>query len=159
LNWSDKRMVRAIGVFKMAKATLLLGVALAAFRLVHTDIAALLEAWVPHIGLEPGGRYVGRVLVEAAALTPTRIQDVGVGSLIYSALFYTEGIGLWMLKRWAEWMTIVITSSLVPVEVWEIFRRPNAAKVLVLVINLALVGYLLWQVRKEEVGGGKTAKA
>ena len=159
MNWSDKRMVRAIGVFKMAKATLLLGVALAAFRLVHTDIAALLEARVPHIGLEPGGRYVGRVLVEAAALTPTRIQDVGVGSLIYSALFYTEGIGLWMLKRWAEWMTIVITSSLVPVEVWEIFRRPNAAKVLVLVINLALVGYLLWQVRKEEVGGGKTAKA
>jgi uncharacterized membrane protein (DUF2068 family) len=159
LNWSDKRMVRAIGVFKMAKATLLLGVALAAFRLVHTDIAALLEARVPHIGLEPGGRYVGRLLVQAAALTPTRILDVGVGSLIYSALFYTEGIGLWMLKRWAEWMTIVITSSLVPVEVWEIFRRPNAAKVLVLVINLALVGYLLWQVRKEEVGGGKTAKA
>jgi len=159
LNWSDKRMVRAIGVFKMAKATLLLGVALAAFRLVHTDIAALLEERVPHIGLEPGGRYVGRLLVQAAALTPTRILDVGVGSLIYSALFYTEGIGLWMLKRWAEWMTIVITSSLVPVEVWEIFRRPNAAKVLVLVINLALVGYLLWQVRKEEVGGGKTAKA
>ena len=159
MNWSDKRMVRAIGVFKMAKATLLLGVALAAFRLVHTDIAALLEARVPHIGLEPGGRYVGRLLVQAAALTPTRILDVGVGSLIYSALFYTEGIGLCMLKRWAEWMTIVITSSLVPVEVWEIFRRPNAAKVLVLVINLALVGYLLWQVRKEEVGGGKTAKA
>jgi uncharacterized membrane protein (DUF2068 family) len=157
LKWSDRRMVRAIGVFKLAKAALLLGVGLAALRLVHTDIAAILEAWVPHVGLEPGGRYVGRLLVEAAKLTPTKIKDVGVGSLIYAALFLTEGIGLWMLKRWAEWLTIVITSSLVPVEVWEIFRRPKAAKVLVLVINLALVGYLIWQLRQGEIDSGKGA--
>jgi uncharacterized membrane protein (DUF2068 family) len=144
-------MVRAIGVLKLLKAALLVCVAMAAFRLLHTDIAALLESWVPHIGLEPGGRYVGRVLVEAAALTPTKIKDVGVGSLIYAALFTTEGVGLWMLKRWAEWLTIVITSSLVPVEIWEIVRRPNAAKVLVLVVNLALVGYLIWQVKSGEI--------
>jgi len=56
LKWSDRRMVRAIGVFKLAKAALLLGVGLAALRLVHTDIAAILEAWVPHVGLEPGGQ-------------------------------------------------------------------------------------------------------
>jgi uncharacterized membrane protein (DUF2068 family) len=150
LNWSDKRMVRAIGVFKLAKAVLLLAVGVAALRLVHTDVVELLEKWVPRVGIGPGSRYVGRLLVEAAALTPSRIRDVSVGSFIYTALFLTEGIGLWLVKRWAEWMTIVITSSLVPVEVWEIWRRPNAAKVLVLVVNLALVGYLIWQVRKEE---------
>jgi uncharacterized membrane protein (DUF2068 family) len=104
---------------------------------------------VPRIGFGPGSRYVGRVLTEAAALTPNRIKDVGVGSFIYAGLFLTEGIGLWLLKRWAEWMTIVITSSLVPVEVWEIGRHPNVAKVVVLGINLALVGYLIYLVRKE----------
>jgi uncharacterized membrane protein (DUF2068 family) len=145
-------MVRAIGVFKLAKAVVLLIVGLAALRLVHTDIEGVLEQWVPRLGIASGSRYVGRLLVEAAKLTPTRIIDVGVGSFIYAALFLTEGIGLWLVKRWAEWMTIVITSSLVPVEVWEIWRRPNVAKVLVLVVNLALVGYLIWQVRKEEVG-------
>jgi uncharacterized membrane protein (DUF2068 family) len=154
VKWSDKRMVRAIGVFKLAKAALLLAVGVAAFRLVHTNIEGLLESWVPRIGLAPGGRYVGRVLVEAAALTPNRIKDVGVGSFIYAILFLTEGIGLWMLKRWAEWMTIVITSSLLPVEIWEIGRRPNVGKVLVLVINLALVGYLIWQVRQERITAG-----
>lgn len=142
-------MLRAIGVFKLAKAALLLLLGVAALRLIHTDIEGMLESWIPHLGLEPGGRYVGRVLVEAAALTPTKIKDVGVGSLIYAALFITEGIGLLLLKRWAEWVTIVLTSSLVPVEVWEIFRHPNAAKVLVLVINLGLVGYLIWQVRQQ----------
>lgn len=144
-------MVRAIGVFKLAKAALLLAVGVAAFRLVDTNIEGLLGSWVPRFGLAPGGRYVGRVLVEAAALTPNRIKDVGVGSFIYAALFLTEGIGLWLLKRWAEWMTIVITSSLLPVEIWEIGRRPNVGKVLVLVINLALVGYLIWQVRQEKI--------
>jgi uncharacterized membrane protein (DUF2068 family) len=142
-------MLRVIGVFKLAKAMLLLLLGVAALRLIHTDIEGILERWIPHLGLEPGGRYVGQVLVQAAALTPTRIKDVGVGSLIYAALFLTEGIGLLLLKRWAEWVTIVITSSLVPVEVWEIFRHPNAAKILVLVINLALVGYLIWQVKQE----------
>jgi uncharacterized membrane protein (DUF2068 family) len=146
---SDKRMLRAIAIFKFLKATLLLFLGVVALRLIHTDIEGLLEAWIPRLGLEPGGRYVGQVLVEAAALTPTRILDVGVGSFIYAVLFLTEGIGLWLLKRWAEWMTIIITSSLLPVEVWELFRHPNVAKVLVLAINLVLVGYLVWQVRQE----------
>lgn len=150
MNWSDKRMVRAIGVFKLAKAALFLVVGLAALRLVHADVVELLEQWVLRLGIGAGSHYVGRLLVEAAKLTPNRIRDVSVGSFIYAALFLTEGIGLWLLKRWAEWMTIVITSSLVPVEVWEIWRRPNVGKVLVLVINLALVGYLVWQVRKQE---------
>jgi uncharacterized membrane protein (DUF2068 family) len=150
---TDRRMLRAIALFKLAKAALLIAVGVGALRLVHTDIAAMLEEWVPRLGFGPGSRYVGRLLVEAASWTPNRIRDVGVGSFIYAALFLTEGIGLWMLKRWAEWMTIVITSSLVPVEIYEIFRHPNVAKVVVLVINLGLVGYLIHQVREEREEG------
>jgi uncharacterized membrane protein (DUF2068 family) len=146
---TERRMIRLIGLFKLAKAALLIGVGVAALRLVHANVAGLLEEWVPRIGFGPGSKYVGRVLVEAAALTPTRIKDVGVGSLIYAGLFLTEGLGLWFLKTWAEWLTIVITSSLVPVEIWEIGRHPNVAKVVVLVVNLALVGYLIYEVRKE----------
>jgi len=146
---SERRMIRLIGLFKLAKAALLIGVGVAALRLVHANIAGLLEEWVPRIGFGPGSKYVGRVLVEAASLTPTRIKDVGVGSLIYAGLFLTEGLGLWFLKTWAEWLTIVITSSLVPVEIWEIGRHPNVAKVVVLVVNLALVGYLIYEVRKQ----------
>ena len=72
-----------------------------------------------------------------------------MGSFVYAALFLTEGIGLWLLKRWAEWFTVVITGSLVPFEIYEIYRHPTIAKVLVLMINLAVVGYLLYRVRNE----------
>jgi uncharacterized membrane protein (DUF2068 family) len=147
---SDRRMLRGIALFKLGKAALLILLGVAALRLVHTDIAGRLEEWVPRIGFGPASRYVGRAMLAATSLTPTRIREVGAGSFIYAALFLTEGIGLWLLKRWAEWLTIVITSSLVPVEIWEIGRHPNVAKVVVLAINLGLVGYLIYQVRKKE---------
>lgn len=143
-------MLRGIALFKLAKATLLIALGTTALKLVHTDIASSLENWVPQIGFGPASHYVGYVILKASELTPSKIRDAGVGSFIYAALFLTEGLGLWFLKRWAEWMTIVITSSLVPVEVWEIVRRPHWGKVVVVVINLALVAYLVWFVRKKE---------
>lgn len=77
--------------------------------------------------------------------------DPGSGSrkFFYAALFLTEGLGLWFYKKWAEWMTIVLTSSLLPVEIWELIKHPNVVKVGVLVVNLLLVGYLIYLVRKE----------
>lgn len=79
------------------------------------------------------------------------MKDLGVGSFVYAALFLTEGIGLWLLKRWAEWFTVGITASLVPLEVWEIHHHPTAVKILVLMINIAVVGYLLYRIRKAGV--------
>jgi uncharacterized membrane protein (DUF2068 family) len=145
----DRTMLRGIALFKFTKAVLLLGFGVVALRLVHTDVAGLMGEWVPRVGFGPGSRFLGRLVVEAAKLTPNRIRDVGVGSLIYAALFLTEGIGLWLLKKWGEWMTIVITSSALPVEIWELFHHPHWGKVVLLVVNLALVGYLIYMVRKQ----------
>ena len=56
------------------------------------------------------------------------------------------------MKRWAEWFTVIITSSLVPFEVYELYRDPSAMKILVLVINVAVVIYLLYRIRSHEEG-------
>ena len=93
--------------------------------------------------------YVNEAFEKAIRLSPHRIKELGLVSFVYAGLFLTEGLGLWFLKRWAEWFTVIITSSLVPVEVWEICRHPSAVKVVVLGINLAVVGYLVWRIRKE----------
>ena len=61
-------------------------------------------------------------------------------------LFLTEGVGLWLLKRWAEWLTVIITSSLVPIEVYEIYRHPSAINVGALLLNLAIVIYLIYRI-------------
>jgi uncharacterized membrane protein (DUF2068 family) len=54
---------------------------------------------------------------------------------------------LWMQKRWAEWLTVIVTASLIPLEVWELIFRPNVGKAAVLVANTAIVIYLAWHVR------------
>ena len=143
-------MFRAIALFKLCKAALFIAVGVAVLRFVRADDIESLADWVPRMGLGPASRYIGRALVEMASLTPTRVREVGLGSFFYAGLFLIEGFGLWFLKRWAAWMTIVLTSSLVPVEIWEIFRHPSVPKVLVLGINVGLVAYLFYEVKKTD---------
>lgn len=143
------RLLRLIAVFKFLKALLLVIVGVSALRLIHTDIDSLVSDWVLRLGLNPGSRHVGRFLVKAAALTPSRLRELGVGSLVYAGLFLTEGIGLWRLKRWGEWVTVVITGSLVPLEVYEIYRHPTAVRVLLALVNLGVVVYLVYRIRRE----------
>ena len=146
---SDSRLVRLIALFKLLKAILLIAVGVGALKLLHRNVASVLDHWVAMLGLDLGNQYVGRALEKAADLNPNKIIGLGIVSFIYAGLFLTEGIGLWLLKRWAEWFTVIVTSSLVPVEVYEIHRHPTPVKILVLVINVAVVGYLLYRIRTE----------
>jgi len=146
---SSSKVLRLIAVFKLLKAVLLIAVGVGAFNLLHKDVASVLEHRVEMLGLAPGNHYVDRALQRVANITPDRIKIVGVGSFIYAGLFLTEGIGLWLVKRWAEWFTVIITSSLVPIELYEIHRHPSPVKVLVLILNIAVVGYLLVRIRHE----------
>jgi uncharacterized membrane protein (DUF2068 family) len=146
---ADSRLIRLIAFFKLTKAVLLIAVGVSALKLVHKDVASALEHWVALLGLDPGKQYVERALQKAANLTPNKIKGLGVVSFTYAGLFLTEGIGLWLEKRWAEWFTVIITGSLVPVELYEIYLHPSPLKVLVLIINIAVVGYLLYRIRDE----------
>jgi uncharacterized membrane protein (DUF2068 family) len=129
------------------KALLLIGAGVGALTLLHKDVASAVEHWVALLGLDPGNQYVYRVLQKIANLGPNKIKGLGIGSLIYAGLFLTEGIGLWLERRWAEWFTVIITGSLLPVEVYEIYRHPTLIKVLVLIINIAVVIYLIYRIR------------
>jgi uncharacterized membrane protein (DUF2068 family) len=51
---------------------------------------------------------------KALNVTPGKIKQLGIGSMIHAGLFLTEGIGLWLEKRWAEWLTAIITGLLDP---------------------------------------------
>jgi uncharacterized membrane protein (DUF2068 family) len=146
---SETRVLRMIALFKLLKTTVLIVVGLGALRLIHADIATVLAHWVKSFGLDPGQPFVDHFLQKATVLTPNTIRGIGVGSFIYAGLFLTEGIGLWLLKRWAEWFTIIMTSSLLPIELYEIHRHPTEWKVLLLVFNVAVVAFLFYQLRHE----------
>jgi uncharacterized membrane protein (DUF2068 family) len=147
---SHATMLRAIAVFKFLKAAMLIAASLGALRLLHQDVGAVAEHWVHILRLDPGNHYVETALARASRLSPTQIKQLGLGGLFYAALFLTEGIGLWLRKRWAEWLTVIITSTLVPLELYEIWRHITAMKIVALVINLAIVGYLIYCIRRED---------
>ena len=145
-------MVRLIALFKLLKGVLLIAVGVAALKLLHTDIASVVERWVAVLGLDQNSRFVGRALSTAAALTPNRVRDLFVGSFLYGGLFLTEGIGLWLLKHWAMWFTVIITSSFLPLEIYGLARHPSAGKVGILVVNLVFAVYLARRIRDERRG-------
>jgi|ERR1700685_3173825 uncharacterized membrane protein (DUF2068 family) len=146
---SNNKLIRLIALFKFAKSALLIVVGMSALHLIHKNIAGLSEHWIAKLGLDPGNRYVMRALEKAADLTPDKIRDFGIVSFFYAALFLTEGTGLWLVKRWGEWFSVIITTSLVPVEIYEIYRHPSVIKYLLLIVNIAAVGYLVYRIRNE----------
>jgi uncharacterized membrane protein (DUF2068 family) len=152
MKTSQIRVVRLIALFKLLKGIFLIAVGVAALKLLHTDIASMVEDWARLLGFLQNSRFLGRALSAAAALTPDRVRDVIVGSSLYGGLFLTEGIGLWLLKRWAMWFTVIITASFLPIEIYELAHHPSAGKAALLAVNLALVGYLIRRIRDGRAG-------
>jgi uncharacterized membrane protein (DUF2068 family) len=152
MKTSQTRVVRLIALFKLLKGALLIAVGVAALKLLHTDIPGVVENLVSVLGLDQNSRFVGRMLSTAAALTPNRVRDLIVGSFLYGGLFLTEGVGLWLLKRWAMWFTVIITGSFLPLEIYELARHPSAGKAGILAINLAFAVYLSRRIRDGRLG-------
>jgi uncharacterized membrane protein (DUF2068 family) len=140
-------VLRTIALYKIVKVLLLLAVAYGELRLRDASLAAKLLSWAqarPY-GLEH--RIVTQLLEWFSGLSVPRINALRIVTLAYAGVFAVEGIGLWMQKRWAEWLTTIITASLIPLEAWEMFFRPTIGKAVILLTNIAVVAYLVWHVR------------
>lgn len=148
METSHDKLLRLIAVFKFFKCAMLIALGVGAFKLLHQDLGGLAQHWAEALKLDPGNRFVDAALAKAAHLRPEQIKKLGLGSFFYAALFLAEGTGLWLEKRWGEWLTIIITGSLVPIEIYEIYRHPSWLKVAVLVVNVAIVGYLIYRIRR-----------
>jgi uncharacterized membrane protein (DUF2068 family) len=140
-------LLRIIALYKLIKVLLLLAIAYGEVRLSDASLAAKLLTWASArpFGLEH--KVVTQLLEWFSGLSASRVHALRMVTLAYAGMFSVEGIGLWMQKRWAEWLTVIITASLVPLELWELFQNPNFGKAGVLIANMAIVGYLVWHVR------------
>lgn len=150
-------ILRTIAVYKLIKVLLLVALALGEARLRDSSLTDKLLIWAsarPH-GLEHD--VVTRLIQWLSGLTSSRMHALRIVTLAYAAVFATEGIGLWMQKPWAEWLTVIITASLIPLEVWELVHRPSFGIAAVLVANSAIVAYLAWHVLRSRAKHPKSA--
>jgi uncharacterized membrane protein (DUF2068 family) len=142
------RGLRLIAAFKLLKGLALLAVGIGALKLLHKDVAAIVLHWITAFQVDPRGHYIQLLLAKLAIVDDRRLKELSVGTFIYSAVFLTEGVGLALGKRWAEYLTILTTASLLPIEVYELVKHAGIGKVVALVINLAVVVYLIWELRR-----------
>jgi uncharacterized membrane protein (DUF2068 family) len=94
----------------------------------------------------------------AFTTSSSHLHLVGVVLLAYGAIEGVEAIGLWYQRRWAEYLTFLVTTSLLPLEVYEIVNHPTPFKILAFVINVAVVVYLLQAKRLFGLRGGAAAE-
>jgi len=134
--------IRMIIVAKLVKATLLATLGVTAFVLAHRDVNAAMTSIVTWFGLNPGGPRVERFIAHVTGMTPHRIEEVGVGAFVIAGVMLTEAWGLHRRRVWAEWFTIGITTSLIPLEIYELAIGASMGKVVTLVLNVAIVIYL-----------------
>jgi uncharacterized membrane protein (DUF2068 family) len=144
-----------IAIFKLLKAILLIVVGIGALRLLHKDIAEVAVHWTDVLRVDPENRYVNRLLAKVLSLNDRRLAEIGLGTFLYAAVFLTEGTGLLLRKRWAEYFTAIVTGSFLPLEVWELAKRVTIAKSFVTLVNAAIVWYLIARIKRtrKESGG------
>ena len=141
------RGLELIAAFKLFKALLLILAGAGALTLLRPEMATQVREWLAELTVGRGQQLVERALTFLNVASPKRITELGIASIVYGLLFATEGIGLWMQQRWAEYLTIVLTASLIPFEVYELYRKMTVLRTLALVVNVGVVVYLVYRVR------------
>ena len=145
---SQSRGLRLIAAFKIFKGLTLLAVGIGALKLLHKDMATQTEQWIEVLRVDPHNHYIHWVFEKLSILDARKLKELSVGTFFYSALFLTEGIGLALRKRWAEYFTIVSTSLFIPLEVYELAKRVTLAKGILVLVNAAIVAYLVMELRR-----------
>jgi uncharacterized membrane protein (DUF2068 family) len=140
--------LRLIAAFKIFKGLTLLAVGIGALKLLHKDMAAQTEQWIEVLRVDPHNHYIHWVFEKLSILDARKLKELSVGTFFYSALFLTEGIGLALRKRWAEYFTIVSTSLFIPLEVYELAKRATLAKGILVLVNAGIVAYLVMELRR-----------
>lgn len=131
----------------MVKASLLILAGLGALSLLRPSVAMAVREWLADFSIRQGYRLVERLLQILNIASPRQMTLAGLASICYGLLFATEGIGLWLERRWAEYLTIFTTASLIPFELYELARALTLFRALALAVNVAGVVYLIYRLR------------
>lgn len=146
-----------ISAFKLVQALLFFLIGVGALRLLHKDVGDELQRLADHLRFNPESRFVNFILEKAEIVDDRMLRRIGAVVFIYAGLDALEGVGLYLEKVWAEYLTLVITASFLPWEIFEIYRRITLVRVSLLTLNLLVFFYLFKlvteRVRRPRIAG------
>jgi uncharacterized membrane protein (DUF2068 family) len=155
MSGKNDRLVTWIALLKFVKGSSLLIFGTLALALPPRSLAAWSESVLGSFA--PGRATLDHALGELWHIEKYKEKILAVGALLYAITFLVEGFGLWRRKVWAEWLTVVVTASFIPIEIYELVSKFSVAKVVTLALNVAIVAYLFHR-RLAERHGGQAGK-
>ncbi len=140
--------LRAVAVYEAAKGTLVLLAGFGLLALMHRDLQTFAEQMVAHLHLNPAKGYP-RILLDAMThVTNARLWWLAGFALLYAVIRWIEAYGLWLEKRWAEWFAVASGAIYVPAEAYEMMRGVTWTKAILLTLNVAIVAYMIFVLRR-----------
>jgi len=150
LGGEHDAFIKVIIVERIAKAVVLVALGIG---LLVAGQKGWLDAWANYaedqLNLSVGRSIILELLLRALVYIGAfnHITLLAFSAIVYAALEATEGVGLAMRRRWAEYLTVIATGILIPYEAFEVVLHPTLFKVGALLLNLAVVGYLAYRKR------------
>ena len=143
------RAIVGIAIFKILKGIFFLLLATAALRLWSHDFNEVAHHWMRLLGIKQESRSINEALEQYAPMLDSWRRLICPLLTFYAAVFFTEGGGLLLRKHWAEWLTIIVTASLIPLEIYELYSHANWIKAAALLVNCAIVWFLVLHLRRQ----------
>jgi len=137
------RLLLLIAIYKFLNALLIFAIGMGAHHLLHKDIADQVDLLARHLRFNPESRLINFILEKAALVNDPMLRRIGFVANCYAAVTLVEGIGLYLEKAWGEFLTLAITASFLPWEIFEIVRRLTWFRAGLLTINILVFIYLL----------------
>jgi uncharacterized membrane protein (DUF2068 family) len=134
-----------IGVFKLVKAAGLMAAGAVALVARPEEIGNAVAGLARSLGLAPGHRLLLQAAKELWSVDGQTARHFGFLLVGYGCVFAVEGVGLLARKRWAEWLTVIVTGSFIPFEVYELVTHFGPGKIVALAANVVILAYLLWR--------------
>ena len=116
--------------------------------MLSQDLSGDAEHVLDLLRIDPHNHYIHLLLEKIAKIDAHKLRQLRAGTFFYATLFLIEGTGLALRQRWAEYVTIVSTSSLIPIEIYELLKAYSPAKIAFLFINIIVVIYLIFELRR-----------
>ena len=147
-------MLRAIAVFEAVKGLAALAASIGVLGLLHHNLhqAALALLWRFH--LDPALQYPALLLHYADLLSAIDLRSLAPVVIGYVTVRLAEAYGLWMEKVWAEWLGALSGALYIPLEIAHLVHRTTVASAAVLLGNIAMVGFLVFQLWQRRRGHG-----
>lgn len=141
-------LLRLIAAERAIRGAALIAAGIYLFGHLKSDLGRIADRWMRRIELDPNRPFLHRVVEHLHRLSSNEVRIFAIAALAYGVLELVEGVGLWLDKLWAEYLTVVATSLLVPLEVYELARKPSLLKAAGIVVNVLIVLYLARRLRR-----------